>query len=91
MKKIIIFSVLVFSFGCKQTSDNSEQKWQTIEVYDYLFDFPPDFKLVKEQGIDSNPGQIIGDSMRFGFDFGVTKNLTVGFGRSTVGKSEATF
>lgn len=42
-----------------------------IEIGDYSFDFPADFKLVKEQGIDSYVGRIVGKSYSFEFDFGL--------------------
>jgi hypothetical protein len=33
-------------------------------------DFPADFKLVEEQGIDSYVGKVVGDSIEFQFDYG---------------------
>lgn len=64
----------MFLFGCGQTEKKSDGQWKTIEVGDYLFDFPADFELVTEKGIDSYVGKIKGDSMWFGFNFGYYSN-----------------
>jgi hypothetical protein len=74
MKGLLTFFVLIILFGCGQTEKKSEEQWKTIEVGDYLFDFPADYELVKEKGIDSYVGKIQGDSMWFGFDFGYYSN-----------------
>jgi hypothetical protein len=71
MSRLLTISLLFLLFGCGQTSD---RQWKTIEIGDYLFDFPSDFKLVEEKGIDSYVGKIQGDSMWFGFDFGYYSN-----------------
>ena len=61
-------------FGCVH---KLEDNWQTIEIGDYFFDFPNDYKLIKQQGYDSYVGIIKGDSITFNFDFGTTTgNLT---------------
>lgn len=70
MNRLLTISVFFLLFGCEQTSEKTDRQWQTIEVGDYLFDFPSDFKLVEDKGIDSYVGKIQGDSMWFGFDFG---------------------
>jgi len=70
MKGLLTFFVMIVLFGCGQTEKKSDRQWKTIEVGDYLFDFPDDFELVTEKGIDSYVGKIKGDSMWFGFDFG---------------------
>lgn len=78
MKRSLTFTLVVFLLSCGQ-SDNklggqsekkSDSHWKAIEVGDYLFDFPGDFELLTEKGIDSYVGKIKGDSMWFGFDFG---------------------
>jgi|SRR5690606_9736023 len=74
MKRLLTFFVIVILFGCGQTEKKSEGQWKTIEVGDYLFDFPSDFELVTEKGIDSYVGKIKGDSIEFGFDFGYYSN-----------------
>jgi hypothetical protein len=66
--------LLAILFGCGQPPKEYGGEWKTIEVGDYKFDFPPDFKLIKEKGIDSYVGKIQGDSMSFRFDFGYYSN-----------------
>ena len=61
---------MIALFGCSPTEKKSDGQWKTIEVGDYLFDFPADFELISGKGIDSYVGKIKGDSMWFGFDFG---------------------
>ena len=58
MKRLLTFFVIVILFGCGQTEKKSEGQWKTIEVGDYLFDFPSDFELVTEKGIDSYVGKL---------------------------------
>lgn len=70
IKGLLTILVTLFLFSCEQTEKKSEGQWKTIEVGDYLFDFPSDFELFKDKGIDSYVGKIRGDSMWFGFDFG---------------------
>ncbi len=74
MKTILTYTIALLLFSCEQTEKKPDRELNTIEIGDYLFDFPPDFKLVKEMGIDSYVGEIIGDSMRFVFDFGYYSN-----------------
>ncbi|WP_437921618.1 hypothetical protein [Sphingobacterium sp. LRF_L2] len=69
-KRLLTILVTILLFGCGHTEKKSDGKWKTIEVGYYLFDFPADFELVPEKGIDSYVGMIKGDSMCFGFDFG---------------------
>lgn len=45
-----------------------------IKVGDYVFQFPHDFKLIKDIGIDSYVGRVQGDSMTMSFDFGRYSN-----------------
>jgi len=70
MKQLLTILITILLFGCGQTENKSDRRWKTIEIGDYLFDFPSDFELVTEKGIDSYAGKIKGDSMLFGFDFG---------------------
>lgn len=74
MKRHLTILITILLFGCGQTEKKSDGQWKTIEVGDYLFDFPTDFELVTEKGIDSYVGKIKGDSMWFGFDFGYYSN-----------------
>jgi hypothetical protein len=70
MKRLLLIFATVVLFGCTHTDRNNYQQWKTIEVGNYLFDFPSDFKLIAEKGIDSYVGKIKGDSISFSFDFG---------------------
>lgn len=74
MKTLLCISILFLFFGCKYIDKKSEVKWKTIEVGDYLFDFPQNFRLIKEQGIDSYVGRIKGNDITFEFDFGFYSN-----------------
>lgn len=70
MKKVVaILTISILLISCKQSNE-----WKTIEIGNYLFNFPPDFELVKENGIDSYVGKIKGDSIEFSFDFGYYSN-----------------
>ena len=70
MKLQLTILITILLFGCGQTENKSDRQWKTIEIGDYLFDFPTDFEIVNEKEIDSYVGKIKGDSMWFGFDFG---------------------
>lgn len=70
MNRLLTIIVTLFLFGCGQTEKQFDGQWKTIEVGDYLFDFPADFKLITEKGMDSYVGKIKGDSICFDFDFG---------------------
>jgi hypothetical protein len=82
MKRLLTFTLVVLLLSCGQsenksgvqTEKKSDGQLKAIEVGDYLFDFPSDFELVTEKGIDSYVGKIKGDSMWFGFDFGYYSN-----------------
>jgi hypothetical protein len=74
MKTFLTIFILVLLAGCGLVEKNSSSKWKTIEVGDYLFDFPEDFTLTPEQGIDSYVGKITGDSIAFFFDYGFYSN-----------------
>lgn len=74
MKRVLFFSLLIFLNACGPPSEKSEEKLKAIEVGDYIFDFPNDFELITEKGIDSHVGKIKGDSMQFGFDYGYYSN-----------------
>lgn len=74
MKQLLIFFSLLVLSSCGHFEKKHDGQWKTIEVGDYLFDFPSDFELVSENGIDSYVGKIKGDSMWFSFDFGYYSN-----------------
>ncbi len=66
------FTTFLFLLACctAKEPNSAHANWKTIEIGNYIFEFPPSFKLVPEQGIDSYVGKVLGDSMGFGFDFG---------------------
>ena len=59
---------------CKKAEQQGGENWHTIRVGGYLFDFPSDFKLIEETGIDSYVGRVEGDSISFFFDYGEYSN-----------------
>lgn len=70
MKSLVKAISLLLFIAVVSSSCTKKDSWKTIEIGDYLFDFPADFELKKERGIDSYVGKINGDSISFGFDFG---------------------
>lgn len=74
MKRLLTILVTTLQFSCGKIENNSHEKWKTIEVGDYLFDFPANFDLVTEKAIDSYIGKIKGDSILFLSDFGYYSN-----------------
>jgi len=69
-----IIGATLLLFGCAQTEQKTDIDVNEIEVGNYVFDFPPDYELITEQGIDSYVGKVKGDSMSFQFDFGYYSN-----------------
>lgn len=67
---IIIFLILVSCGGYSKSNkiDND------IEIGFLIFKFPKDFKLNKEQGIDSNVGKVSNGKIKFQFDYGYYAN-----------------
>ena len=68
----ILFLILLASCNTKNVPNDHDSK--TIEIGNYQFDFPPDFDLVTEQGIDSYVGKIEGDNLILDFDIGYYSN-----------------
>ncbi len=68
-RRLIIAPCLCFTLGFVPVSQ-SYIKWKSIEVGDYVLDFPPDFNLTPMNGFDSYVGKIDGDSLHLKFDFG---------------------
>jgi hypothetical protein len=72
MKRIIYIGLISLLICCSdKTKDNA------ISIGDYSFNFPNNFKLVKEQGIDSYVGHIKGDNVSLDFDYGNYSNRLV--------------
>jgi hypothetical protein len=63
----LLFSVLIYA--CK----GNKQKGR-ITIAEYTFNFPNDFELVEERGIDSYVGKIKNRSLWLGFDYGYYSN-----------------
>lgn len=68
--KILNILALLLLASCYQNRNVNDEGLKTIEIGCYLFDFPADFQLVREQGIDSYVGKIVGDSLTFRFGYG---------------------
>ena len=66
----LIAVLCLFFYACTPISTTKEKPWKTIEIGDYLFDFPSEFEIIREQGIDSYVGKIQSDSVQIIFDFG---------------------
>jgi len=65
MQKFLLILLIVFGLSCfGKTAKN------VIVIGTYSFEFPNDFKLIKEKGQDSYVGKIKGDSITFAFDYG---------------------
>lgn len=64
---------IIFLLGCNATNQSAED-WKSITIGYNVFDFPGDFELITEKGIDSYVGKIKNDSMQFTFDFGMYTN-----------------
>jgi hypothetical protein len=72
MHKFIYLFAIVLTVSCSdKTSKN------VIVIGTYSFEFPNDFKLVKEKGQDSYVGKIKGDRITFDFDYGYYSNPLV--------------
>ncbi len=65
---LFLFCLILLSVSCYERKKKTE--WEEITIGNYSCKFPPDFRLIKEQGIDSYVGKIKGDSFYFSFDSG---------------------
>lgn len=74
MKRLRILLVLLPLISCNTVKQQETESWQTLTVGGYLFEFPVDFKLIEETGIDSYVGRVEGDSISFFFDYGEYSN-----------------
>lgn len=54
----------------KNTNENVSNDVIPIEIGDYVFEFPSEFELIEEQGIDSYIGKLVGSEITLSFDFG---------------------
>lgn len=68
---IAIFTLLVCSCSSEKESNAAHNE---IEIGEFAFQFPHDFKLLKEKGIDSHVGRISNEKIDFQFDYGYYSN-----------------
>lgn len=70
-QKSSIFTLLIcllFLTGCSK--DEEPLKEIEVALGPYMFVFPPGFKHIPEQGIDSSPGTVTNGKMVFYYDYG---------------------
>jgi hypothetical protein len=65
MRKVLILFLIFFISSC-----GSNRNWKTIQIENYAFDFPRNFQLTKERGIDSYVGHIDGNGVKIFYDVG---------------------
>jgi hypothetical protein len=61
-----IFILIIALFSCSR----NEKKWKKIDSETFTADIPDYFKYEKKEGIDSQFGEITGDSLKIYFDYG---------------------
>ena len=62
----LIFVLATTLFSCS----SNEEKWKKIDAETFTADVPDYFKYEKKDGIDSQFGEITGDSLKIYFDYG---------------------
>lgn len=77
LTKILSILALFLLDSCSSDIGEKVTGLNVIEIGSYQFDFPNDFNLVKERGVDSYVGKIIGDSLTIRFDYGYYSNSFV--------------
>lgn len=73
MKKLFTFTLILISFISCNDNDDFDLEYtnlKTIEIGNYEFEFPSNFKLVEKQGNDSYVGEVVGSGISLFFDFG---------------------
>jgi len=65
----ILFSLVLSS--CSKDDDSSFDNTNTINIYDYSFNFPPEFQHNVLQGIDSYVGEVTSTNTTLNYDFGI--------------------
>lgn len=73
---IYIAIILITSILTSSCNDNSSDSsaLKEIEIGEYSFQFPNDFKLIKENGFDSHVGKVSNGKIEFHFDYGYYSN-----------------
>lgn len=64
--RILIFLFIITLFSCSK----NDEKWKKIDAETFTADVPEYFKYEKKGGIDSQFGEITGDSLKILFDYG---------------------
>lgn len=65
---LFILSIIFFSYiNCR---NKGQDDWKQIDTGSFLIEVPNRFIYEEKQGIDSQLGEIKGDSLKFFFDFG---------------------
>jgi hypothetical protein len=67
----LLFFVLLFATSCR----NSHEGLVTIGIYS--FDFPKNFSLIEEKGIDSYVGKVTNKNISLDFDYGYYSNKLI--------------
>ena len=75
LSKTILHITILVSIISACASDNDAQEHRNeIEIGEYVFEFPQDYKLIKEKGVDSYVGKISNGKIDFQFDYGYYSN-----------------
>jgi hypothetical protein len=69
----IILITSIITYSCNDNSNDSKSL-KEIEIGEYSFQFPDDFKLIKENGLDSHVGKVSNGKIEFHFDYGYYSN-----------------
>jgi hypothetical protein len=89
IQKLLIFSLFIpilFLSGCT-ANDEADLENQIITLGKYSFVFPPGYKHIEEEGIDSQVGRITNGKMDFHYDYGYYE---IAFGDLPADKYEVT-
>ncbi|WP_132706055.1 hypothetical protein [Winogradskyella wandonensis] len=68
LKFIVLFCFLGQMYSCNNENETSDST--SIQIGNYIFNFPSKFKLEEQQGIDSYVGNINGSGISIFFDYG---------------------
>ncbi len=74
MTRIVAYIVIFLTLTSCRDESTSNHIQAEIEIGVFTFQFPQDFKLIKEQGIDSYVGKLSNGKIDFQFDYGYYSN-----------------
>jgi len=74
MKTALICAILAFLLVSCTSQKNTTSATHEIEIGEYVFQFPKDFQLIKERGVDSHVGKVSNGKIEFNFDYGYYSN-----------------